>query len=84
MIRTTRLPLPVLAAALAATLALAASCRPAPSTTGGIVVADAPAIPPRQAPRFPDGWRFEPGREAVFARQAMVVSNSEPATAAAL
>ena len=40
----------------------------------------APAIPARVTATFPAGWRFRAGESAVFARHAMVVSNSEIAS----
>jgi gamma-glutamyltranspeptidase/glutathione hydrolase len=40
----------------------------------------APAIPPRVAAVFPAGWRFRAGEPAVFAKHAMVVSNSDIAS----
>jgi gamma-glutamyltranspeptidase / glutathione hydrolase len=39
-----------------------------------------PAIPPRVAAMFPAGWRFRAGEPAVFAKHAMVVSNSDIAS----
>src|SRR5688500_5143823 len=39
-----------------------------------------PAIPPRAAAVFPPAWRFRAGEPAVFAKHAMVVSNSEIAS----
>jgi gamma-glutamyltranspeptidase/glutathione hydrolase len=39
-----------------------------------------PAIPPRVATIFPAGWRFHAGEPAVFAKHAMVVSNSDIAS----
>ena len=56
--------------------AVASSCR-APARAG------APAIPARSAAVFPEGWRFPAGgAQATFAEHAMVVSNSEIASAA--
>ena len=43
----------------------------------------APAIPARVAARFPEGWRLPAGAAATFASQAMAVSNSPEASAAA-
>jgi gamma-glutamyltranspeptidase/glutathione hydrolase len=43
---------------------------------------DAPSIPPRQAARFPDGWRFRAGEPASTAAHAMIASNSALASAA--
>ena len=40
----------------------------------------APATPPRVAAVFPAGWRFRAGEPAVFAKHAMVVSNSDIAS----
>jgi gamma-glutamyltranspeptidase / glutathione hydrolase len=42
----------------------------------------APAIPERVAAAYPPSWRFQPGRQTSFAPNAMVVSNSLPATQA--
>jgi gamma-glutamyltranspeptidase/glutathione hydrolase len=64
-------------AALAASFTLAA-CHPsagAPPTTTVTAAARPPA-------HFPDGWRFEAGGKASFARDAMVSSNSELASRA--
>ncbi|HEX6630143.1 MAG TPA: gamma-glutamyltransferase [Gemmatimonadaceae bacterium] len=64
------------AAALLATLAFVAACRPsAVETAAG--PSNAPAIPKRVAPSFPDAWRFPAGRlQATFAPNAMVTSDS--------
>lgn len=39
--------------------------------------------PAREPARFPDGWRLPAGASSTFASQAMAVSNSAPASAAA-
>jgi gamma-glutamyltranspeptidase/glutathione hydrolase len=44
----------------------------------------APTIAPREPARFPDGWRFPAGARAEFAPNAMAVSNSRLASAAAV
>jgi len=64
--------------ALLATLFVVAACHPsagAPPETGAGVAA-------RPAAHFPEGWRFEAGGNASFARDAMVSSNSELASRA--
>ena len=78
----------------ALSLALTAACT-APSSQAidtGVPSASAataartpgdPAIPERQAARFPEGWRLPAGTRATFAPQVMAVSNSPEASAAA-
>jgi len=46
--------------------------------------ADRPAIPPRENATFPAAWRMAAGAPATFASQAMAVSNSPEASAAAV
>ena len=45
--------------------------------------ADTSAEPPREAAQFPNGWRLAAGVSSTFASQAMAVSNSPDASAAA-
>ena len=45
---------------------------------------DGPAITARVVPDFPDGWRWEPGREATFAPEAMITADSRVAAEAGL
>ena len=45
---------------------------------------DGPAITARMVPDFPDTWRWEPGREATFAPEAMITSDSRVAAEAGL
>jgi gamma-glutamyltranspeptidase / glutathione hydrolase len=60
-------------------LAIAAgACAPAVKTAN-----DAPdGVPPRVAAVFPAAWRYPAGREATFAKHAMVASNSRVASEA--
>ncbi len=51
--------------------------------TGGASSLADPAIPARVQASFPAGWRFPSGASATFAPQAMAVSNSPEASAAA-
>ena len=53
-------------------LALAA-CRAQPATRP--LDAAGPAIPPRRAVTFPDGWRFKSGEKAAFGERFMIASN---------
>jgi gamma-glutamyltranspeptidase / glutathione hydrolase len=75
------------AALLVTTLAAGCFARPGAGTPGrrgtGRPPGD-PAIPARMAPRFPEGWRLPAGANAAFAPQAMAVSNSPEASAAAV
>lgn len=58
---------------LLAALALGACRAPAPST-GGLRSGE-PAVPPRQAVTFPEGWRFKAGEKAAFGEHFMIASN---------
>jgi gamma-glutamyltranspeptidase/glutathione hydrolase len=85
-----------LAAAGLAAAGLAAACATRPAGPGAAAgppaaapgaPAAAPAdagggLPPRRAPAFPPGWRFAPGAAAVQAPNAMIASNSRPASEA--
>ncbi|MDQ8159710.1 MAG: gamma-glutamyltransferase [Gemmatimonadota bacterium] len=63
---------------------LAACADRAPATAEGTgTTAGAPIDPSRVAAHFPDGWRLPAGARATFAAQAMAVSNSPEASAAA-
>ncbi|MHB1222960.1 MAG: gamma-glutamyltransferase, partial [Gemmatimonadaceae bacterium] len=63
-------------------LVAAAGCRPGTPTTGAAPSA-APAIPARQAPTFPDGWRFPAGQLTPdVAPSAMITSDNGIASAA--
>src|SRR5690606_7300478 len=65
-------------------LVAAAGCRPATPTTGAAPSA-APAIPDRQAPTFPDGWRFPAGQLTPdVAPSAMITSDNGIASAAGI
>ncbi|MBK6458562.1 MAG: gamma-glutamyltransferase [Gemmatimonadetes bacterium] len=55
-----------------ALLALGACRAPAPS---GALRSTEPAIPPRQAVTFPEGWRFKAGEKAAFGERFMIASN---------
>lgn len=72
--------------ALSVTIAACAT-RTAPVPAGGSGAglgtwASAPAVPERVPPTFPAEWRFRPGQRAAFAPNAMVSSNSHPASEA--
>jgi gamma-glutamyltranspeptidase / glutathione hydrolase len=58
-----------------------AACR-APQSSLSPQHGDAPTLAPREPATFPDGWRFQPGAQAAFGEQAMVVSNSRLASEA--
>jgi gamma-glutamyltranspeptidase / glutathione hydrolase len=66
--------------ALVLSLSFAALGACAPSATPA---ATSSADPAREAARFPDGWRLPAGASSTFASQAMAVSNSPEASAAA-
>ena len=67
---------PLIFALFAAAACTPPASLPLPDTERG------PAIPPRVAASFPEGWRFPAGGEGVVARNAMVVSNDSLASAA--
>lgn len=73
------------ALAVGATIGLSTACarasKPAESTLAGI---GGPTIPPRVAATFPSTWSLSAGAKATFASQAMAVSNSSDASAAAV
>ncbi len=60
----------------------ATGCQRAPGPSDIADRSAAPAIPERRAAVFPDAWRFQAGREAVFAPHAMISSNSSLASEA--
>lgn len=67
---------------------LLSACSRAADTTGELRLPPAgppgdPAIPAREAAAFPESWRLPAGATATFAPQAMAVSNSPEASAAA-
>ena len=54
------------------------------ASVSGNTARSAPRIAPRVPARFPDGWRLSSGAPATFAPNAMAVSNSPLASAAAV
>jgi len=58
-------------------------CSRASNTNGASPSVGDPAIPSRVAQTFPAGWHLPAGAKATFAPQAMAVSNSPEASAAA-
>ncbi len=71
-------------AAFVAALALLPACRPT-GVESAASPSRAPAIPERVTPSFPDAWRFPAGsRDAAFAANAMITSDSRIAAEAGL
>ncbi len=68
------------AAVVLSAVALGCSLRNSEGTPGAV---GDPAIPSRVAAQFPEGWHLAAGARAAFAPQAMAVSNSPEASAAA-
>ncbi len=59
---------------LAVALLVATACRaPAPASSG--LRSTEPAVPPRRAVTFPEGWRFKAGEKAAFGEHFMIASN---------
>ena len=52
-----------------------ASCRAQPGSPPIAASGSGPAIPPRQAVAFPEGWRFKAGEKAAFGQRFMIASN---------
>ncbi len=67
-----------------AAVSLLGACARSSSPTTTTAASDGPAIPARVAATFPTGWRLTAGAPATFAPQAMAVSNSIDASAAAI
>src|SRR6478672_11723241 len=65
------------------TVAVAACSRGTTAGSASGSLSTDPAIPARVAATFPQGWHLPAGAEATFAAQAMAVSNSPEASAAA-
>jgi gamma-glutamyltranspeptidase/glutathione hydrolase len=84
-IRSRSLVLLPLVASFVATAACSRSTASSTSSSaaGTAGAANGPAIPPRLPARFPAGWHLPAGARAPFAPQAMAVSNSPEASAAA-
>lgn len=59
---------------LALLLVAAAACRGPAPVAGGLRSTE-PAVPPRRAVTFPEGWRFKAGEKAAFGEHFMIASN---------
>lgn len=60
--------------ALVLALLAAAACRAPAPASGGLRTTE-PAVPPRRAVTFPEGWRFKAGEKAAFGEHFMIASN---------
>lgn len=59
---------------LALLLVAVAACRGPAPVAGGLRSTE-PAVPPRRAVTFPEGWRFKAGEKAAFGEHFMIASN---------